>query len=121
VIGIDKDSKTITVKNHSTGETYIESYDKLILSPGAKPVIPRFNGVDNPNVFTLRNIPDTVAIMDYIRLHNAKSAVIVGGGFIGVEMAENLQDAGIETSIVEMQDHLMASLDFDMAAFVHNR
>ncbi len=121
VTAVDSTCKTVTVKNRQTGEIYTETYDKLILAPGAKPVVPPLPGADSPNVFTLRNIPDTLAIMEYIRQHNAKRAVIVGGGFIGVEMAENLKEAGLDAAIVEMQDHLIASIDFDMAAFVHNR
>ena len=120
VLAVDSNVRKVTVRNLRTGETYTEAYDKLILSPGAKPIIPPLPGADSPNVFTLRNIPDMLAIKDYIGEHSSKRAVVVGGGYIGIEMAENLKEAGLSVAIVEMQDHLMASLDFDMAAFVHN-
>ncbi len=120
VLAVDYNAKNITVRNHGTGETYTEAYDKLILSPGAKPVVPTILGADGANVFTLRNIPDMLAIMEYIQEYGANRAVVVGGGYIGIEVAENLKDAGLDVAIVEMQEHLMASLDFDMAAFVHH-
>lgn len=97
----------------------MESYDNLILSPGAEPIRPNIDGVDSDIVFTLRNIPDTLKIKGYIESINPKSAVVIGGGYIGVEMAENLKEAGLEVSIVELADHLIAPLDFDMAADVH--
>lgn len=118
-IKIDPESKTVTVKNLKSGEIYTESYDNLILSPGAEPIKPNIDGIDSDIVFTLRNIPDTMKIKQYIENTKPKSAVVVGGGYIGVEMAENLCEAGIEVSIVELADHLIAPLDFDMAADVH--
>ena len=91
VLDIDKENKKVTVKNLKTGENYIESYDKLILSPGAKPIVPPITGLsEGNNVFTLRNIPDADKIKSYISDNNVKDAVIIGGGFIGIEMAENL-------------------------------
>lgn len=119
-VKIDPESKTVAVKNLKTGETYQESYDTLILSPGAEPIRPNIDGIDSDFVFTLRNIPDTLKIKAYIEQTNPKSAVVIGGGYIGVEMAENLKEAGLHVSIVELADHLIAPLDFDMAADVHH-
>ena len=118
-VKISPDTKTVTVKNLHTGEIYNESYDNLVLSPGAEPIKPNIDGINGDRVFTLRNIPDTVKIKSYIEAANPKSAVVIGGGYIGVEMAENLVEAGLEVSIVELADHLIAPLDFDMAADVH--
>lgn len=116
---INADAKTVTVKNLETDAVYEESYDYLILSPGAEPVKPNISGIDSDFVFTLRNIPDTIKIKQYIEKANPESAVVVGGGYIGVEMAENLKEAGLDVSVVELADHLIAPLDFDMAADVH--
>ena len=118
-IKIDPEAKTVTVKNLRTGETYAETYDNLILSPGAEPIKPNIEGIDRDMVFTLRNIPDTMKIKNYINTAKPKSAVVVGGGYIGVEMAENLAEAGLDVSVVELADHLITSLDPDMAADVH--
>ncbi|WMJ88772.1 CoA-disulfide reductase [Anaerocolumna sp. MB42-C2] len=120
VTHIDKRNKIVTIKNLKTNETYEESYDKLILSPGAEPAKPAIAGADNPKVFTLRNIPDTYKIKDYIDKEDVRSAVVVGGGYIGIEMAENLHNAGLKVTVVEFADHVIAPLDFDMAADVHN-
>lgn len=111
--------KLIRVKDLETNEIYEESYDTLILSLGAAPIVPKIEGVHLEHVFTLRNIPDTVKIKEYIHKHNARNAVVVGGGYIGMEMAENLHAAGLEVSVVELADHLIASLDLDMACEVH--
>jgi len=118
-VKINPDSKTITVKDLRTGETYEETYDNLILSMGAEPIRPNIEGADGSNVFTLRNIPDTLKIKNYIDTAKPRSAVVIGGGYIGVEMAENLVEAGLKVAIVELADHLIAPLDFDMAADVH--
>ena len=118
-ITIDKDKKVVVVKDRIKDEVYEESYDKLILSPGAEPIRPSINGINSDTVFTLRNIPDTYKIKDYVDNNKPSSAVVVGGGYIGVEMAENLKKAGLEVSIVELADHLIAPLDIDMAADVH--
>ena len=118
-IKISPDTKTVTVKDLNTGKTYEESYDNIILSPGAEPFKPNISGIESANVFTLRNIPDTLKIKRYIETAEPRSAVVVGGGYIGVEMAENLAKAGLQVSIVELADHLIAPLDFDMAADVH--
>lgn len=118
-VKISPEEKTVTVKNLKSGEIYTESYDNLILSPGAEPIKPNIDGIDSNTVFTLRNIPDTLKIKEYIEKNNPKSAVVIGGGYIGVEMAENLKEAGLDVSVVELADHLIAPLDFDMAADVH--
>lgn len=118
-VRINPDTKTVTVKNLRTGETYEEPYDNLILSMGAEPIRPNIEGADGSNVFTLRNIPDTLKIKNYINTAKPRSAVVIGGGYIGVEMAENLVEAGLKVAIVELADHLIAPLDFDMAADVH--
>lgn len=119
-ISLEPGSKTITVQNQADGTTYIETYDKLILSPGAAPIRPPIPGLDSSGIFTLRNIPDTLAIKHFIQKNNPKTAVVVGGGYIGVEMAENLACNGLEVTIVELANHLIASLDFEMAADVHH-
>lgn len=118
-VKISPEEKTVTVKNLKSGEIYTESYDNLILSPGAEPIKPNIEGIDSNTVFTLRNIPDTLKIKEYIEKSKPKSAVVIGGGYIGVEMAENLKEAGLDVSVVELADHLIAPLDFDMAADVH--
>lgn len=116
---IDPDTKTVLIKNLQSGSSYTESYDDLILSPGAEPIRPNIDGIDSNFVFTLRNIPDTLKIKEYIERAMPKSVVVMGGGYIGVEMAENLKETGLDVSIVELADHLIAPLDFDMAADVH--
>ena len=118
-VKINPDAKSVTVKNLHTGETYEETYDNLILSMGAEPIRPNIEGADGSNVFTLRNIPDTLKIKNYIDTAKPRSAVVIGGGYIGVEMAENLVEAGLNVAVVELADHLIAPLDFDMAADVH--
>ena len=120
VVAIDKEAKKVKVKKTDTGEVYEESYDKLILSPGAEPIRPTVNGFDNPKVFTLRNIPDTYKIKDYTKKANVHSAIVVGGGYIGIEMAENLFRAGLDVTIVEGADHIIAPLDAEMACDVQN-
>lgn len=119
VTAIEPISKTVSVRNTLTGETYTESYDNLILSPGAEPIKPPIIGIDSQRVFTLRNIPDTLKIKSFIDTQKPKSVVVVGGGYIGVEMAENLKNAGLDVTVIELSDHLIAPLDFDMAADVH--
>ncbi|MDD2613155.1 MAG: FAD-dependent oxidoreductase, partial [Bacteroidales bacterium] len=100
--------KTVQVTNLKTGEVYAESYDRLVLSPGADPVKPKIKGIQDKRVFTLRNIPDTDQIKNYIREQKPRRALVIGGGFIGLEMAENLSDAGLEVCVVEMADQVMA-------------
>lgn len=118
-VKIDPAQKTIAVKDLKTGEIYNESYDNLILSPGAEPVKPNIEGADASFVFTLRNIPDTLKIKDFINEKQPMDAVVVGGGYIGLEMAENLKEAGLNVTVAELSEHLIPSLDFDMAADVH--
>ena len=120
VVSIDKENKTVQVKNLFTGETYTESYDKLILSPGAEPFKPPIEGIDNEKVMVLRNIPDTFKIKEYVEKTQPKSVVVVGGGYIGIEMAENLHEAGLQVTIVEKAEHVIASIDYDVACDVHN-
>lgn len=120
VLSIDREGKTVEVKDLKTGKTYTESYDKLLLSPGATPVVPPIEGISSRGVFTLRNVEDTDKIKSYIIDNNEiKNAVIVGAGFIGLEMAENLHHRGINVSIVEMAPQVMTPIDFSMASFVH--
>ena len=119
VMKIHPEQKTVEVYDKASGRTYTETYDKLILSPGAEPVRPRIPGADSPLVFTLRNIPDTYRIKDYVDTEKPSRAMIVGGGFIGLEMAENLHLKGIDVTIVELADQVISPLDFDMAALVH--
>ena len=118
VTKVDVARKEVTVRTAS-GREYVEGYDKLLLSPGASPVRPPLPGIDNPGIFTLRNVQDTDRIKDYMRQHPVKRALIVGGGFIGLEMAENLQHAGAKVSVVEMAPQVMGPIDFSMAALVH--
>ena len=118
-VSIQPDNKTITIHNHNTGEEYEESYDSLILSMGADASMPPIPGIDSKKVFTVRNIPDTVAVKTYIEEHQAKKAVVAGGGFIGLEVAENLRDLGMDVTLVEMADQVIPSIDADMAAQVH--
>lgn len=120
VVSIDVNKKVVKVKNLMTNEIYEESYDKLLLSPGAAPAKPNVKGADNEKVFTLRNIPDTYKIKEYVDQSHVKSALIVGGGYIGVEMADNLHAAGLKVTIVEFADHVIAPIDYDMACEVHN-
>ena len=120
VTAIDPDKKEVTVKNVQTGQEYKESYDELILSPGANPVKPPIPGLaDADNVFTLRNIPDTDAIKAFVDQKQPKEAVVIGGGFIGIEMAENLVERGVKVHLVEMLDQVMAPFDFEMAQILH--
>lgn len=138
VISINKENKTVDVKNLSTGETYTETYDKLVLSPGAEPINP-FKNLNSKRIFTLRTIDDSSKIKEYISKNDVKNVVIVGGGYIGVEMAENLshlssrekcntnenmqidlkKSKNINISIVEKSSHLIPTIDADMASFVH--
>ncbi len=120
VTGILPEEKAVTVKNLETGEEWKESYDKLILSPGAKPTRPNLPGIDSEKLFSLRTVEDTFRIHDYVEKMNPKSAVLVGGGYIGVEVAENLREKGLEVTIVQRPKQLMNTLDYDMASFVHS-
>jgi NADPH-dependent 2,4-dienoyl-CoA reductase/sulfur reductase-like enzyme/peroxiredoxin family protein/rhodanese-related sulfurtransferase/TusA-related sulfurtransferase len=118
VISIDKDKKQVSIKKND-GTLYLEDYDKLLLSPGASPVRPPIKGIESEGIFTLRNVTDTDRIKNYITTHDIKKAVVVGAGFIGLEMAENLYEAGAEVTIVEMANQVMTPIDFSMASHVH--
>ena len=118
VTAINTARKEVTVRT-AEGDTYTETYDKLLLSPGASPVRPPLPGIDSRGIFTLRNVVDTDNIKQYMQQHDVKRAVIVGGGFIGLEMAENLHHAGAEVSVVEMANQVMGPIDYSMAALVH--
>ena len=120
VIEIDKENKIVKVKNHNTNEVYEESYDYLVLSPGASPIKPPISGINEcNNLFTLRNIPDTDKIKSFISENKPKHATVVGGGFIGLEMLENLYDLGLELTLVEASEQVMAPLDIEMASIIH--
>jgi NADPH-dependent 2,4-dienoyl-CoA reductase/sulfur reductase-like enzyme len=119
VTKILKEEKKVVVKDLKKNEIYEETYDYLILSTGSTPIKPPIPGIDSPNIFSLWNIPDTDTIKGYIDEKKPKSVVVVGGGFIGLEMAENLHDLGLKVSVVEMLDQVMAPIDFEMAEIVH--
>ncbi len=118
-ISIDRVTKTVKVKNLEDDNEFNLEYDTLVLSPGAEPIKPPFKGMDNIPVFTLRTIPDTLQIVEYIETNKPKRATIIGGGFIGLEMAENLHAKGIEITIIELMDQVMVTLDREMAQYVH--
>ena len=118
VIGIDTQTKTITARNQTTGKEYTETYDKLVLSPGAEPIRPPLTGIGLEGIFTLRNVSDTDYIKAYVKQASVKKAVVIGGGFIGLEMAENLHALGMDVSIIEMGNQILAPLDFPLAAMV---
>ncbi|WP_226678942.1 CoA-disulfide reductase [Mesobacillus jeotgali] len=120
VTRIDRERKVVEIKNLKTGETYEENYDVLVLSPGASPIKPPIPGINEAEaLFTLRNIPDTDKIKAYVDEQQPKKATVIGGGFIGVEMAENLWERGVEVTLVEMADQIMAPIDFEMASILH--
>ncbi len=119
VVSINKNDKEVTVKDLRTGDTYVETYDKLVLSPGAEPVKPPLPGINQDGIFTLRNVPDTDLIKKYVEEKKPRHAVVVGAGFIGLEMAENLHSRGVNVTIVEMAEQVMTPLDYSMAALVH--
>lgn len=121
VTKIDRAAKTVEIRKLETGETYEESYDKLILSPGARPAMPPLPGIDSARLFTLRTVEDTFAIADFIERENPRRATIVGAGFIGLEMAENLVERGIEVTVIQRPSHVMPTLDDDMAPLLHNQ
>lgn len=119
VLSIDVATKKISVKNLKSNEVYTESYDKLLLSPGAEPIKPPFEGIDSDKIYTLRNIPDMDKIIS--KTQTANNFVVVGGGFIGLEVAENLIELGKSVKIVELGNQVMAPVDFDIASFVHQK
>lgn len=119
VLSIYTVDKKVSVKNLQTGEIYLENYDKLLLAPGAEPIKPPFEGIDSDKIFTLRNIPDMDKIV--AKTKNAQNFVVVGGGFIGLEVAENLIEAGKNVKLVELGNQVMAPVDYDIASFVHEK
>jgi NADPH-dependent 2,4-dienoyl-CoA reductase/sulfur reductase-like enzyme/rhodanese-related sulfurtransferase len=119
VLEINRMKKEVTVKDLKRDRTYTEKYDKIILSPGAEPIRPPLEGINLENIYSLRSIPDSDKIKAFVETKKPGSAVIVGGGFIGLEMAENLTDLGVKVTIIEMLDQVMAPIDYEMAAIVH--
>ncbi len=119
VTKINREEKTVEVYNHFTKDAYVEGYDVLVISTGSSPIRPNISGIDSPNVFSLWNVPDVDKIKNYCLDKKPKNAVVVGGGFIGVEMAENLYDLGLNVSVVDMQDQILAPIDFEMAQILH--
>jgi len=119
VISINREDKEVRVKNVITGEEYNESYDKLILSPGARPIVPQFEGMEDVNIFTVRNVVDISKLNGFIKDNNCKDITVIGGGFIGIEVAENLRMAGYNVTIVEAMDQIMRPFDYDMVQILH--
>jgi NADPH-dependent 2,4-dienoyl-CoA reductase/sulfur reductase-like enzyme/rhodanese-related sulfurtransferase len=120
IVSVDTTNKQLHVRNLKNGESYVESYDVLVLSPGAKPMVFPLPGIDLPHIFTLRNVRDTLTIKSFIKKNRVKKAVVIGGGYIGLEMAENLHKLNIKTTIVEAASHVVNTLDDDMASILHN-
>lgn len=119
VTKVNPDNKTVEIFNKIDNKVYTETYDKLILSPGAEPIKPKLSGIESSRIFTLRNIPDTYRIKDYVDHMKPRRAIVVGAGFIGLEVAENLHKRGVKVTVVELADHVIGPLDYDMAALVH--
>ena len=118
VTNIDANNKTIHVTDLKSGMAFTENYDKLILSPGAKPILPEFF-IKNKRTFTLRTVEDTLKIRTFVEQNQPKTAVVIGGGFIGLEVAENLAELGVKTTIIQRDNHLLPTIDCDMASFIH--
>ncbi|WP_195263551.1 FAD-dependent oxidoreductase [Clostridium sp. 1001275B_160808_H3] len=119
VISIDRKNKELEIKNAQTGEIYRENYDKLILSPGAKPIVPNIPGIENVNIFTIRNVVDIDRLNKFVKELNTKEVAVIGGGYIGVEVAENLREAGYEVSLIEAMDQILKPFDYDMVQILH--
>ena len=119
-LSIHPEKHSVTIRRVADGTEYVESYDKLILSPGARALRPDLPGIDNPRIFTLRTVEDTLRIRAYLDRRHPQSAVVVGGGFIGLEMAENLLRAGVETTMLQRSNQVLPPLDYDMAQEVHS-
>lgn len=119
VTAIDADRKTVTVHNLDTDKTYVENYDKLLLSPGAKPIHPNIPDADSKNIFTLRTVEDTLKIHKHIEENKPKSAAVIGGGFIGIETAENLVHLGLNVTMIQKSSHILPPFDYDMACMLH--
>jgi len=121
IVKIDREQKEVVVKDLKTGKEYKENYDKLILSPGAEPLKPAIPGIDGERIFTLRSLEDTDKIKNYLDTHKPQSAVVIGGGFIGLEMVENLHHLGLRVSLVELANQVMSPLDMEMAACINEK
>ncbi|EHJ01202.1 CoA-disulfide reductase [Clostridium sp. DL-VIII] len=119
VLSISKEEKYVTVKDLLTGETYKESYDKLVLSPGAKPIVPNIPEIEEVNIFTIRNVADIDKLNKYVKSSDAKDVAVIGGGYIGVEAAENLREAGLNVSLIEATDQILRPFDYDMVQILH--
>ena len=120
VIDINPSAKTVTVKNLENGNIFSDNYDKLILAPGAKPFVPQIPGVDSKRIFTLRTVEDTFRIKNFANSEKSKSAAVIGGGFAGIEIAENLRSLGMEVTLIEAGKQLLSPFDSDMASFIHS-
>lgn len=119
VLSVDRKNKQITVKNLLTGETYLENYDKLILSPGANPIYPNIKGIEDSKVFSVRNVVDIDKLYNYIKENKCKKISVIGGGYIGVEVAENLNEAGYEVTLIEAMPQILKPFDYDMVQILH--
>ncbi|WP_369434520.1 FAD/NAD(P)-binding oxidoreductase [Psychromonas sp. MME1] len=119
VVTINRQQKTVTIKKLLSDEVYSESYDKLILSPGAKPIIPAIPGIDKVNAFSIRNVVDIDRLNSYIKGSDAKNITVIGGGFIGVEVVENLKEAGYNVTLVEAMPQIMRPFDYEMVQILH--
>ncbi|MGL5381602.1 FAD-dependent oxidoreductase, partial [Clostridium sp.] len=119
VISIDRKNKNVSVKNLLTNEVYKESYDKLILSPGAKPIVPRIEGIERANIFTIRNVVDIDRLNNFVKENESKKVAVIGGGYIGVEAAENLKEAGYEVTLIEAMPQILKPFDYDMVQILH--
>ncbi|MGL4108929.1 FAD-dependent oxidoreductase [Clostridium sp. LP20] len=119
VLSIDRENKKVKVHNVVTGETYEESYDKLILSPGAKPIVPRIEGIEKANIFTIRNVVDIDKLNQYVKSNESKKVAVIGGGYIGVEAAENLNEAGYHVTLIEAMPQILKPFDYDMVQILH--
>ena len=118
-VKIDRQNKKVHIRNLDTGEEYQESYDDLVIATGSSPLRPRIPGIDNPKIHTLWTVPDTDKIRALVQSEKIKSVAVIGGGFIGLEMAENLHHAGLKVSLIEALDQVMAPVDFEMAQILH--
>jgi NADPH-dependent 2,4-dienoyl-CoA reductase/sulfur reductase-like enzyme len=119
VLSINKEEKYVNIKNLITGETYKENYDKLILSPGSKPIVPNIPGMEDVNIFTIRNVVDIDKLNRYIKENEIKDVAVIGGGYIGVEAAENLREAGYNVSLIEAAEQILRPFDYDMVQILH--
>ncbi|MCT4584210.1 MAG: FAD-dependent oxidoreductase, partial [Peptostreptococcaceae bacterium] len=119
VMSIDRDNKQILIKNTLTNEEYKESYDKLILSPGASPILPKIKGIEKVNTFSIRNVIDIKKLDEFVKIAKTKDIAVIGGGFIGVEACENLKEAGYNVTLIEAMNQIMRPFDYDMVQILH--